>query len=215
MGHHAVVHGHVHVLTLPGLAPRLQGQHYPQGRPDAGHGIAHVVPHHLRSALGSARHHHPSAHALYARIVRRPVGIRSSQTVAIAVAADAGVHQPRVNFAQSVVAETQPLHRAGTPVVQQHIGNPHHVLERLPANRVAEIQGNAQFVAVDAQVTRAHLGPIGAVNERIVGASAVSAAGTFYLYDLSAHVRQDHGAIWPGNDVCCVEDTQSVQGQRL
>ena len=215
MGDHTIVHRHIHVLAQPGAAAGFQGQHYAQGRPHAGDGIAHIVAHHLGAAFGGAGHHHPAAHTLYAGVVGRPVGVGAAAAGAVAVAGDAGVHQAGVDGAELVVAEAQPGQGAGAPVVQQDIGNAQHIFEGALSRRVAQVQGNALFVAVDAQVAGADAGAVGAVDVGVVGAGAVAAAGAFNFDDLGAHIGQNEGAEGAGHDVGGVQDAQAGQGERL
>ena len=213
MGHHAVVHRHIHVLPPPGLAPGLQRQHHPQRRPHAGNRIPHIVPHHLRAAFRSAGQRHPAAHALHAGIVRRPVGIGAAPPRAVPVARNAGVHQRRVDCRQPFVVKTQPRQRPRPPVVQQHIRNPQHILKGPLARRLPQIQRHALFVPVHPQVTRADLRPVGALHIRIVGAGPVAAAGTLHLDHLRAHIRQNHRAKRPRHNVRGVNNAQTLQRQ--
>ena len=215
VGDHAVVHGHIDVLALAGLAAGLEGEHDAEGGPDAGDGVAHVVADHLGAAFGGAGGDHPAAHALDAGVVGGPVGVGAAQAVAVAVAGDAGVHQAGVDFAEAFVGVAEAAHGSRTPVVQQDVGDAEHVLEGALGDRVAEVQGHALLVAVDAEVAGADLGAVGPSTKGIVQARLVAAAGTFDLDDLGSHVGEDHGAEGAGDDVGGVEDAESVERQRL
>ena len=212
---HAVVHGHVHMLALAGLAAGLQREHDAEGSPDRGDGIAHIVADHLGAAFGGASGGHPAAHTLNARVVGGPVGVGAAPAVAVAVTGYAGVHQAGIDFAEALVGVSQPAHGAGTPVVEQDVGHAQHVLEGALGDGVAQVQGHAFLVAIDAEVAGADLGAVGTFDERMVEARLVAPPRSFDLDDLGTHVGQDHGTERAGDDVGGVEDAKAVQGQRL
>ena len=203
------------MLALAGFAAGLQREHDAEGGPDRRNGIAHVVADHLGTAFGGAGGGHPAAHPLNAWVVGGPVGIEAAQAVAIAVTGYAGVHEAGINFAKAFVGVAQPAHGAGAPIVEQDVGDAEHVLEGALGDGVAQIQGYAFLVAVDAEVAGADLATVGSFDEGVVEASLVAPAGSLDLDDLGAHVGQDHGAEGAGDDVGGVQDTETLQGQRL
>ena len=212
--HHTFIHRHIQMLPPPGLPPRFQRQHDAQRRPQAGDGVADVVGHALRRAVGAAGDLHPARHRLNRQIVGRPGRVGAAQPGAVAVAGDAGVHQPRIYFAEPVVAQPQPPERPGAPVVQQHIRGPHQLLESPLAAGMAQVDADAFLVAVDAQKAGTHPLPGGVVNERPPGAGKVAAAGPLNLDDLGAHIGQNQRTERPGHDVRRIQHPNARQRQR-
>ena len=214
--HHAVVHRHIQILTPPGLAAAFQGQHNAQCRPHARHRVADVVAHHLRAGVGAAGDRHPAAHSLDAGIVGRPVGIGAGRRpLRVAVAGETGVNQSRVQFAEPAVAQPQTAQGARPPVVQQHIRGLRQPLESLPPQRVAQIEGNAFLVAVEAQIAGADPLSVRPLEERPVAAPALAHAGALDFDDFGAHIGQNHRAERAGHDVRYIQHPQALQRQRV
>ena len=199
------------MLAAPGLAAGFQSQHNAQGRPNAGDGVADIVADHLRRAVGSAGNFHPAAHALDAGIVGRPVRIGAAQAVAVAKAGDAGVNQPRVQLAQAVKTQVQPLQRPRPPIIQQHIGNFDQPLKNFLAPGLAQIQSNAFLVAVDRQETGADLAAIGGLDKGVVQPRPFAALDALNFDNLGPHIGQDHGAKGAGHNVGSVQHPQPGQ----
>ncbi len=105
-----------------------------------------------RAGLRGGRRHR--ADALNKIVVSRLAGIRS----VVAVADQADVDEPRVDFAHVVVAELEPAHRRQPDVVNQHIGALAQPQQRRARRRLFQVEDDAALVAVELKIHRAHPG---------------------------------------------------------
>ena len=214
MRSHALIHRHIDVLPLARLAPGLQRQHDSQGRPDPGDRVGDVIAHALGRAVRVAGYLHPTGHSLYTEVVGRPIRVGATEPVAVAVAGDGGVHQARVNLLQMLVAQSQTPEGARSPVVQQHVAGPDHVFESPFTGGVAQVQGHALLVAVDAQVSGADPPVIRSPHERPPRPGLVPGAGTLHFYYLRPHIGQDQRTKGASHYVGSVQHSYPFQGQR-
>ena len=66
----------------------------------------------------------------------------------LAITADAGHNQPRVDRCQYVVAEPKSLHDTGGKVLHQHIGLRHQRLNQFNASGLAQIDADTAFTLI-------------------------------------------------------------------
>ena len=137
------------------------------------------------------------------RVVARLIAPRAR----LAEAGDRAVDQPRPSRPTTrLVAEPQPLHRAGTEVLDQHVGAIEQPLEDRRARRLLQVERQALLVAVDAEEVRA----LAADERRTPRARVVAAAGLLDLDDARAHVGEQHRAVRPGQHARQIDDEQAV-----
>ena len=166
-----------------------------QRHQDADRGIqpgAHVddrgaQPH--RPGGGVAVHAHEPGHRLQDRVV---AGQSAQRTIA-AEAGNAAMDQAGKPLRQHlVIAEAPFLHRAGLEVLDQHVGALQQPQQDRLARRLAEIERDRAFVAVDAD----EIAGVALVERRAPVADFI-ALRRLDLDHVGAVVRQDHRAVRP------------------
>ena len=145
--HHRVEHRDVHLLAATSAFTReqrrghaLRGEH---PRHDVGNGHAEAVG----RTVGRARDAHKAAFRLHHRVVAGFVAARPR----VAEARNRAVDQPRIAFGDRGVVEAELVERAGTEVLDHHVGLREQLLEQRTAVGVLEVESDALLVPVDAQ----------------------------------------------------------------
>ena len=72
-------------------------------------------------AVGGAGDRHEPAHGLGDDVVGRPVGVGAGAGAGVTEAADGGVDELRVAGGQGLVADAEPVHHAGSAVLDDHV----------------------------------------------------------------------------------------------
>src|SRR5262249_42737628 len=130
------------------------------------------------------------------------------QRSARAEGGDRAVDQPRVLGVQRLPAEAVPIHDARTEVLDQHVGAAHQAPHQRRAGLLADVDGEAALVAVQAlEVEPADLRRKAA---RSVGvADAVAAPRLLDLDDVGAHVAEERRAPGPRRLMAHVDDADA------
>ena len=203
------------MLAEAGLTTGFQREDDAQGGPDARHRIAHIVADGLGRSAGCAGDVHPARHGLNGEVVGRPVRIGAATTISVAipVAGDLRVDEAGVDLPQAIVSKSQPAKGSRTPVVQQHVGVGNQILEGDLAGGVAQIEGNAFLVAVDAKEAAADLSSVRFADEWATATRQIAGAWTLDLDYFGAHVGQNQRAEWAGDDVGGIQNADAFKGQ--
>src|SRR5207245_1804729 len=124
-----------------------------------------------------------------------------------AVPAAEGVDQARVDRAQVVVAEAEPLHHAGPEVVHQNVGLAGEPIDRLTTERRADVDRDAALVAIQAPEH-------GTLAARVfhVHAGEIAGARPLDLDDVGAEVAQHLRRARPQLDLGEVETVTPPSG---
>jgi hypothetical protein len=198
----------VDVLALPRLLRADVGREQPVGgeqrAADVGHGHARLD----RLFARIAGHAHHAGHGLGHEVEPRPAG----PGAALAEAGDAHVDDLRVDLADGLVVDLQPLHHAGAVVLDDHVGRAGQLVEEFAALVAFQVERERALVAVHVQEAHAvralHLEPHGA-------ACLVAGAGRLHLDDIGAQVGQQHAGEGAGHDLAHVEHADALQRQGL
>jgi hypothetical protein len=145
---------------------------------------------------------HDAGLALHDQVVPRTTRLRA----ALSEARDGAVDEPGIVLPQAVVAETEPLHRAGPEVLEHHVRRLDQRPEDLLPFRRLQVQREALLVAVHGEEIRGL-----AARERRPAPRVVALAGLLDLDDLGAHVAEGHGAERPGEHARQVDDAHARQ----
>src|SRR5439155_16663604 len=123
-----------------------------------------------------------------------------------AVPAAEGVDQARVDRAQVVVTEAEPLHHAGPEVVHQNVGLAGEPIDRLTTERRADVDRDAALVAIQAPEH-------GTLAARVfhVHAGEIAGARPLDLDDVGAEVAQHLRRARPQLDLGEVEDRHASE----
>ena len=155
---HGLEHRQLDRLAFAGaVAADQRGKHDMRGI-DADNAIGQRQRHVTRLlAAGLSGGRRQRADALNEIVVGGLAGIRS----VVAVADQADIDQPRIDFAHVVIAELQPPHRRKPRIVHQHIGALAQPQQRRPRRRLLQVEHDAALVAIELQIKRAHVGVFG------------------------------------------------------
>ena len=192
----------LHPLALAGdLAFKQCGQDAHRAEvPGTQIGQRNADPH--RAVFGLAGHAHQAAHPLGNRIEARPVGVRA----VLPKARNAGVDEARVDRAQLVGADAEPVLDVGAVVLDEHVGLLDELMQDRHAFRLLHVQGQAFLVAVQVLV-------VGAVV--VAPADHVVAAGgagrDLELDDTRTHVGEQAHGRGAGAHAGGVEDGEAGQ----
>ncbi|ALE78229.1 hypothetical protein WY02_07050 [Pseudonocardia sp. AL041005-10] len=135
------------MLTGPGAVPLAQRRGHRERHVERGHQVADRHAHLDRVAVGLPGHAHQPARGLRHDVEPRPRRGRTVDTPA----RRRGVHQLRTALGQGCVAEPEPLHRARTEVLHDHVGAVDQRQERGAAPLVLEVEDDGLLVAVEPQ----------------------------------------------------------------
>ena len=94
---------------------------------------------------------HQPAHALGDLVEAGAVGVGP----VLAEAGDAGENDPRIDLAQALVVDAEPVLDVGAEVLDHHVGLPDHAAKHRDAVLLLHVQRDAALVAVDALEIRA------------------------------------------------------------
>ena len=201
--------GDVHELALAGAQPVHQGGHDGEDRVLAG-GVVGIgyLGHHRRPAevaglVGQTRR------TFGGRAGGAEVGPRPVEPVA------GGRHHDdvRLYFAEVLVFQTEVLDHPGGEILGENVGNGDQLAKNPEALRFAQVQGDAQFVAV-------LLVEIGALVPELAGdvvlidrvaAVALQPAGGLQADDLGAHVGQQFHGKGDGDELAHLDDPDAFQ----
>jgi hypothetical protein len=109
----------------------------------------------------------------------------------------------------NVIAKTKALHDSGAKVIYDHIYLCDHLLDLRYVLRIAQIQRDAAFIAIEA----AKYGVVGSRHLLEAGAAQIPGAHPFNLDDIRAKVSQRLGAYRPHHHLGKVDHADSCQGQ--
>jgi hypothetical protein len=148
-----------------------------------------------------ARHVGKPAHHLHHFIEAGAMLVRAREK-----SLERAVNQLRVHLPEGVVAEAQPVHRAGAEVLRQRVSTRDELQHRLPAPGRFQVDGHALLVPV---VGREETG---ARRNELAGVIALQRLD---LDHLGAHVGKDQAAGRPHDDVTELDDLDPFQRQWL
>ncbi len=154
-------------------------------------------------AAGLAGDAHDSREALRDQVEAALVGVRAGPSVP----GNGAIDQARIQLPQHVISEAESLERSLAVVLRHDIGIGEEALHHLQAARRLQVHGHAAFVAV-----QDHEGGRLALDRGLgVAARVVSARKLFNLYDVRAHVGEQHPARRPGHNLRQFDDLDSLQ----
>ena len=171
-------------LALAGLLPRLQGRQHADGEVEAGADVGDGERNAIGRAVLGAGHRHQAGHRLDHEIEAAAAGIGSG----LAEARDRAQHQPGIARVQGIPTQAQPLHHAGTEILQHDVGTVDQLPEDFQIGRILEIEPDAALVAVPQ-----HEGRALALDEGRRAAHGI-ALRAFDLDDVGAEVAELHAA---------------------
>ena len=158
---------------------------------------------HRMRRIGLPRHH--AAHRLRQHVLAALVGVRAG----LAEAGADGVDDAWVERAAGVVAEAHAVHHAGAEVVDDDIGAGDQRLHRRHALGVAQVEGDAALVAVEAAEDRV----VDPLRRREGRAAQVAGAGALDLDHVGAVVAEHLGADRAHHDLGEVDDADAGERQ--
>jgi hypothetical protein len=136
------------------------------------------------------------------------------ECTACAVAAYRAVDEPRIVRAQRRVAETEPLHHAGTEALDQHIRLRRQRAQHMASRSGFEVQPRLALAAIHEPVKRAWP-PRDAIGGRLHHrAGRVARAGRFDLQHVGAQFGEPQRCHRARQQTRQVEHTQSLQRGR-
>ena len=200
-----VLHRDLDVLSASRPVPLLERREDPDREVHAGAGVAYRGPEEGRRAVRPSGHAHRSPHRLRD-------GLEALEAAVGAPGAEAlhgGVDEPRIELLQHLVAEAEPVERAGREVLHEHVGPGHQLLEQGLAVSGLEVQGEALLVGVQHQEEQALAARVGHV-----GARDVALPGRLELDYVGPQPSQDLGAGGSRLVVRHVDDADAVEGAR-
>src|SRR5262249_38237509 len=142
----------------------------------------------VRLAFRVALETHKSGHSFDDQVVSGQV-----RAAASAKSGDGRVDHRRVCRPDALVVEAELAKAAGLEVLHQDVGPSGQLSGCRTVAVVPEIELDGALVAVDGQVVGRDAGP-----DWRHPLARVVAAGTLDLYDVSAEVAENHGAVRPG-----------------
>ena len=202
-------HRHVDPLALAGPLLLDEGGRNGEGGGDAAHGVADRVANPQRCGVGRAGDTHDTGQSLDDLVVGGIVAQRAVH----AEAGDGAIDHVRLDLAQLVIAEAEPVHDARTEILDDSIGGGHQPAKQLLAGGGLQIDGDRALAGVLRQERHAHQ-PL--VQFGIGTELACQVADARHL-DLD-HVRTQHRQLvageGPGQHVGQIENADAVQGPR-
>ena len=192
------------MLAAAGRVPLLQRRQDADCHVHAGAAVADRRQHEGRRVVREAGDAHRAAHRLRHRLVAFEMGVRAVAAEAL----DRGVDQPRVDVAQHVPAEAQPVHGARPKILQQDIGLFDDFLEQPFPLLGFQVEGQALLVGVEQEEEQA----VGARLFEVHGARHVAGLRLLELDHVGAEKCQHLGAGRSGLVVRHVDDADAGQG---
>ncbi|CAM2153002.1 hypothetical protein PT2222_20033 [Paraburkholderia tropica] len=177
---HAFEHRHVDMAAAPGFAALDQRRENVRVRVHAGGDIGDRATG-FRGFVGRAGNRQKARLALDQQVVGLLVAIR---TVA-AIARDIADDQTRITLAQRVVAEAEPLRRAGREVLHEHVGVGEQRVHDLQRFSALHVEREAFLRTVGPDEMRGET-----VHALVVAAREIAHAGTLDLDDARAQIRE-------------------------
>ena len=139
----------------------------------------------------------------------RRVGRPARTGTGLSVARDGAVDEAGVHLRQLGIVKAQPLHHAGTVVLDQDVDGAGQLLDRGDRLGTLEVEHDGPFAGIELPEHRA-----GAIALHRTAAHQV-ALGRFDLDDVGAHVGEQPAAVGPGDRGREVEDPQAVERPRI
>ncbi len=127
---------------------------------------------------------------------------------------DGGHHEPRIQFPETFVIQSDPVHIRRPNVVNQNVGLRNHPLENRETFRARNVERDAEFVGVEIEKQAALLGMGRVAGERSARACAVADTGAFHLDHLGAHIGHQLGRVWRRNHLANFDDFETCQRSR-
>lgn len=202
---HGVGHRDVDDLSLAGPPRMVDRRQHAEAQHHARDDVAHPRPDLRRRRGVGAGDRHDAAHRLRDDVERRPILIGGSPGTRVAETAQASIDEPRVDRAQHVPAQTQPVHDTRAEVLDHGVGVADQRLQRPRAALSLEIEDDAVLVAPDALEIPRKLPFAGGLRPSGRGAAHV-AFGALDLDDLCTLIGEHHRAIGPGQHLRQVDD---------
>ena len=197
--HDRILHRHLQLLALAGARAVEQRADDAERHQHAGAGVADRRAGLDRPPARLAGDAHRAARGLRDRVEREPLLVRAAGAEAL----DLGVDDAGIDRADDIVAEPQPLDRAGREILGEDIGLLHHLLDQRQPALGFQVDGERALVGV--------------VHHEIVGVAEAGAAGLaarrLDLGDVGAHPGERLGAGRAGLELRQVEDANAGQKQ--
>ena len=184
----------------PLACPRHQRRQDAIGRERAGQMIGQRNAHRLRR-LAVGQHREQAGHRLADRVVAGPAAVRAFRTEA----GDRAIDQPRIVGGERLIAEAEPVHRAGAEILDDDVGSERKLSRRRLAVLGLQVERDALLVAVH-RAERAVVVGLAPHPERIAAVRRLD------LDDLGAQVRQQHAGERPADIAGEFEDLDAVEG---
>ena len=153
--------------------------------------------------VGLAGDGHDAAHGLHREVHRGVVAIGTVR----AVAGAAGDDQARIDGAQRVPRQAEPVHDAGPVVLHQHVGIARQAQQRLPVFPCLQVQHDAALAGVEHGEGHARAGLARALAQLL-------ALRRLHLHHVRAGHGQQEGGVGAVVDLGEVEDADAVQRAR-
>ena len=127
----------------------------------------------------------------------------------LAIPADGGVHDTRIDLLHSLVIKTEPTDNAGSEILDQHIGLTDQLPQRSQIFLVLQIDGEAFFAAID----RVKQGRVAAYFRiaQIEPARKITAVWPLDLDNARTQIKHAQRAIWAGQELAHVQHHNAVQ----
>ena len=199
-----ILHRHLDMLAAPGLMALLDRGEDADRHLHAGAAVADRRKHEGRRVFRKAGDAHRPAHRLRDRLVALEPAIRAIAAEAL----DRRVDEARVEVAQHVPAQPEPVHRARPEIFQQHIGLLDDLLEQPLPLLGLEVERQAPLVGVEQQEKEA----VGALDVGVHGSRHIAALRLFELDHVGAEKRHDLRAGGTRLVVRHVDHANAVEG---
>lgn len=129
----------------------------------------------------------------------------------LAIAADRGIDQARIDLAHRLKIEAQPLDDAGPKILDQHVGLGQQAAQRRKVGHVLEVDGKTFLGPVDGMEDGGIAADLGVAE--IKPARQVTAIRPLDLDDAGAEVEQPQRAVGSGQELAHVDDDEPGQRQ--
>jgi len=208
-GQRRLEHRHVEALALARRLLAVERRGAGEGGGDAGGEIdrGEPRPHGPRVGMAGDRHH--ARRRLDGAVIGRRAGIIAG----LPVAGDRAEDEARPDLLQRLVAEAQPVHRAGLEVLHDDVRPGDEAVHHPAGAGVLEVERHRPLAGVDRQEHRRHAdAPEIVVADQV--AALVAARPLLELDDIGAHHRQVLGAERAGDHLREVDHPHPVERLR-
>src|SRR5712692_10559770 len=156
--------------------------------------------------LGTAAIEHAgAARRPHREFLSAPVAMSSGEPERL----DGGHHEPRIQFPETFVVQSDTIHIRRPNVVNQNVGLRNHPLENRETLGPRNVERDAEFVGVEIEKQAALLGMGRVTGKGPTCARTVADTGAFHLDHFGAHIGHQLGRVWRRNHLADFDDFET------